>query len=103
MNSATTASITAASASASASASAKHETLPLERVLELSALLGTPADGRFPDCPICMDPLDSDSIKLHRCTGHFFHLACATQMLDTSGRCAMCNEFYVPKNGNIIL
>jgi hypothetical protein len=90
-------------AEASASASAEHETLPLERVLELSSLLEPPVDGQYPDCPICMDPLDSDSIKLAHCSGHFFHRACARQMLDTSGKCAMCNVFYVPKNGDKIL
>lgn len=67
--------------------------------MDLATTLAAPADGTFSDCPICMEALDTDSIKLHLCTEHFFHRACARQMLDSSGKCGLCGTFYVPKNG----
>jgi deltex-like protein len=44
---------------------------------------------------------NEQAIRLKDCVGHGFHLQCAEDMLEASGKCAICNKYYILKDGDM--
>lgn len=42
-------------------------------------------------CVICLEPLDTDNVKLNNCS-HVFHMACITEWLIRKRECPMCRQ-----------
>jgi len=69
-------------------------------------LLDKPDDFDDTTCPICMDDfVFGGATDEERCIqlpcSHAFHPRCIKRMLETSGKCGICNKFYLVQIGNM--
>lgn len=55
------------------------------------------------DCVICLEKLDhttEDIVKLHKCTGHYFHKKCINEMFQCMKKCPICGYQYLESYGD---
>ena len=81
----------------------------ISAVLSNSEVIDSTLATQYGQCSICMMPFEfgdaveeeQQAIRLQDCIGHGFHSECAEDMLESSGKCAICNKYYILKDGDM--
>ena len=81
----------------------------ISAVLSNSEVIDSTLATQYGQCSICMMPFEfgdaveeeQQAIRLQDCIGHGFHSECAEDMLESSGKCTVCNKRYILKDGDM--